>query len=341
MTHEYTIATGGAVAPGSGAPGPGAPPPSRGPRTPSWRPARTPGCGRCRGVIPPSWTSRARSCGATAPTRGGPPRTGDPADLLMRRPGRRRSCARVVAGASIDPDPLPRSVRGRCARTRSSGRMVRTAHAHPGATVDLDRFARQPLLFGPSPLQPLRRLSAHLGGEVEIWAKREDCNCGLAFGGNKVRKLEYLAADALAQGADTLVSIGGVQSQPHARRSRRWRRTSGMKAVLVQEHWVEWPDAVYDKVGNILLSRLMGADVRLDRRRLRHRLPAQLGAGARVGQGGRRHALRDPGRRVRPPARRPRLRELGDGGRAPGAGAGHLLRHDHRVLGHRAPRRRA
>ena len=78
--------------------------------------------------------------------------------------------------------------------------------------MDLDRFPRQPLLFGPSPLQPLRRLSAHLGGAVELWAKREDCNSGLAFGGNKVRKLEYLAADALAQGADTLVSIGGVQS---------------------------------------------------------------------------------------------------------------------------------
>lgn len=128
--------------------------------------------------------------------------------------------------------------------------------------MDLDRFPRQPLLFGPSPLQPLRRLSAHLGGEVELWAKREDCNSGLAFGGNKVRKLEYLAADALAQGADTLVSIGGVQSN-HTRAVAATAAHLGMKAVLVQEHWVEWPDAVYDKVGNILLSRLMGADVRL------------------------------------------------------------------------------
>jgi 1-aminocyclopropane-1-carboxylate deaminase len=128
--------------------------------------------------------------------------------------------------------------------------------------MDLDRFPRQPLTFGPSPLQPLRRLSDHLGGRVEIWAKREDCNSGLAFGGNKVRKLEYLAADAIAQGADTLVSIGGVQSN-HTRAVAAVAAHLGMKAVLVQEHWVDWPDSVYDKVGNILLSRLMGADVRL------------------------------------------------------------------------------
>jgi 1-aminocyclopropane-1-carboxylate deaminase len=76
----------------------------------------------------------------------------------------------------------------------------------------LDAFERVPLLYGPSPVHRLDRLSAHLGGLVDIWAKREDCNSGLAYGGNKVRKLEYLAADALAQGCDTLVSIGGVQS---------------------------------------------------------------------------------------------------------------------------------
>jgi len=128
--------------------------------------------------------------------------------------------------------------------------------------VNLDRFPRQPLLFGPSPLQPLKRLSAHLGGDVELWAKREDCNSGLAFGGNKVRKLEYLAAEALAQGADTLVSIGGVQSN-HTRAVAATAAHLGLKAVLIQEHWVDWPDAVYDKVGNILLSRIMGADVRL------------------------------------------------------------------------------
>jgi 1-aminocyclopropane-1-carboxylate deaminase len=118
-------------------------------------------------------------------------------------------------------------------------------------------------MFGPSPVHRLDRLSEHLGGKVEIWAKREDCNSGLAYGGNKVRKLEYLAAEAIATGCDTLVSIGGVQSN-HTRQVAAVAAHLGLGCVLVQEHWVEWPDAVYDKVGNILLSRIMGADVRLD-----------------------------------------------------------------------------
>src|SRR5579872_6468258 len=129
--------------------------------------------------------------------------------------------------------------------------------------MPLSYFERVPLLFGASPVHRLERLSEHLGGRVEIWAKREDCNSGLAYGGNKVRKLEYLAADALATGCDTLVSIGGVQSN-HTRQVAAVAARLGLGCVLVQEHWVDWPDAVYDKVGNILLSRIMGADVRLD-----------------------------------------------------------------------------
>ena len=129
--------------------------------------------------------------------------------------------------------------------------------------MSLEDFDRVELLFGPSPVHPLPRLSEHLGGRVEIWAKREDCNAGLAYGGNKVRKLEYLAAEALSQGCDTLVSIGGVQSN-HTRQVAAVAAHLGLTCVLVQEHWVEWPDVVYDKVGNILLSRIMGADVRLD-----------------------------------------------------------------------------
>ncbi|MGW4823771.1 1-aminocyclopropane-1-carboxylate deaminase [Streptomyces sp. NPDC004227] len=127
--------------------------------------------------------------------------------------------------------------------------------------MSLESFERHPLLFGPSPVHPLDRLSDHLGG-ARIWAKREDCNSGLAFGGNKTRKLEYLVPDALSKGADTLVSIGGVQSN-HTRQVAAVAAKLGLKAVLVQESWVDWPDAVNDKVGNILLSRVMGADVRL------------------------------------------------------------------------------
>jgi 1-aminocyclopropane-1-carboxylate deaminase len=127
--------------------------------------------------------------------------------------------------------------------------------------VSLADFPRYPLLFGPSPVHPLERLTAHLGGAA-IWAKREDCNSGLAYGGNKTRKLEYLVPDALAQGADTLVSIGGVQSN-HTRQVAAVAAKLGLKARLVQESWVDWPDSVNDRVGNILLSRIMGADVRL------------------------------------------------------------------------------
>ena len=123
-------------------------------------------------------------------------------------------------------------------------------------------FERYPLTFGPSPVHPLDRLTAHLGG-ARIWAKREDCNSGLAYGGNKTRKLEYIVPDVLAKGADTLVSIGGYQSN-HTRQVAAVAAKLGLKAVLVQEKWVDWPDAVNDKVGNILLSRIMGADVRLD-----------------------------------------------------------------------------
>ncbi len=77
-----------------------------------------------------------------------------------------------------------------------------------------------------------------------------------------MRKLEYLAAEALAQGCDTLVSIGGVQSN-HTRQVAAVAARLGLGCVLVCEHWVDWPDVVYDRVGNILLSRIMGAEVRL------------------------------------------------------------------------------
>ena len=125
----------------------------------------------------------------------------------------------------------------------------------------LSDFPRYPLLFGPSPVHPLERLSDHLGG-ARIWAKREDCNSGLAFGGNKTRKLEYLVPEALDQGATHLVSIGGVQSN-HTRQVAAVAAKLGLKARLVQESWVDWPDSVNDRVGNILLSRIMGAQVEL------------------------------------------------------------------------------
>lgn len=129
--------------------------------------------------------------------------------------------------------------------------------------TELESFPKIQLTLGPSPVHRLDRLTEALGGEVEIWAKREDLNSGLAYGGNKTRKLEYMAADAINQGCDTLVSIGGVQSN-HTRQVAAVAAKLGLKAVLVQEHWVEWDEVNYEKTGNILLSRIMGAEVRLD-----------------------------------------------------------------------------
>jgi 1-aminocyclopropane-1-carboxylate deaminase len=128
--------------------------------------------------------------------------------------------------------------------------------------MKLQDFPRHPLTFGPSPVHHLERLSRHLGG-AQVWAKREDVNSGLAFGGNKVRKLEYIVPDVLASGADTLVSIGGYQSN-HTRQVAAVAAHLGLACRLVQEHWVPWEDPMNDRVGNILLSRIMGADARLD-----------------------------------------------------------------------------
>ena len=126
----------------------------------------------------------------------------------------------------------------------------------------LEKFERYPLTFGVTPIEHLPRMTEALGGNVEIYAKREDCNSGLAMGGNKLRKLEYIIPDAIASNADTLVSIGGVQSN-HTRLVAAVAAKIGMKCRLVQESWVPHEDAVYDRVGNILMTRLMGADSRI------------------------------------------------------------------------------
>ena len=126
----------------------------------------------------------------------------------------------------------------------------------------LEKFERYKLTFGPTPIEHLQRLTDHLGGDIQIYAKREDCNSGLAYGGNKLRKLEYIIPDAIASNADTLVSIGGVQSN-HTRMVAAVAAKIGMKCRLIQESWVPHEDAVYDRVGNIMLSRIMGAETQL------------------------------------------------------------------------------
>ncbi|PWY75080.1 putative 1-aminocyclopropane-1-carboxylate deaminase [Aspergillus heteromorphus CBS 117.55] len=129
---------------------------------------------------------------------------------------------------------------------------------------------RHPLTLYPSPIHALPRITAALATTptpsspgATIYAKREDLTSALASGGNKTRKLEYLLPDALAQNATTLISIGGIQSN-HTRQVAAAAAVVGLKARTIQEDWVPWSDAGYARVGNIQLSRLMGADVRLD-----------------------------------------------------------------------------
>ena len=112
----------------------------------------------------------------------------------------------------------------------------------------------------PTPLEPLTRLSAHLGGP-RLWIKRDDCT-GLATGGNKTRKLEYLVADALKQGADTLITLGALQSN-HARQTAAAANKVGLKCVLVLEDRVAQPTSTYHHNGNMLLDRLLGATVEI------------------------------------------------------------------------------
>ena len=117
-----------------------------------------------------------------------------------------------------------------------------------------DKLSRVSIAHLPTPLEPLPRLTAQLGGP-ELWIKRDD-QTGLATGGNKARKLEYLVADALAQGADTLITAGAAQSN-HARQTAAAAAKFGLARVLVLRG--EEPPQV---LGNLLLDRLLGAEVR-------------------------------------------------------------------------------
>ncbi len=115
---------------------------------------------------------------------------------------------------------------------------VTTSTDMSASMTTLADLPRHPLLFGPSPVHRLDRLTAELGGAA-VWAQREDCNSGTAVGATKIRKPEYLVADALAKGADTPVSIGGVQSN----HTRQVAARAGPRCVLGQESWVDRPDS--------------------------------------------------------------------------------------------------
>ena len=119
--------------------------------------------------------------------------------------------------------------------------------------MHLARFPRVRMFPTPTPLEKLEQLSKALGGP-EIWIKRDDCTV-VATGGNKVRKLEYLMGEALAQGADHLVTQGAVQSN-HVRQTAAVARKYGMKCTALLEHRIETNDRDYLTSGNVLLDRL-------------------------------------------------------------------------------------
>ncbi len=123
----------------------------------------------------------------------------------------------------------------------------------------LEQFPRVSLAHLPTPLEPLDRLSAELGGP-RIWVKRDDCT-GLATGGNKTRKLEFSMAEAEAQGADTIVTVGAVQSN-HVRQTAAAAARMGMRCEVLLEHRVSDPDDAYARSGNVFLDQIFGANLR-------------------------------------------------------------------------------
>jgi D-cysteine desulfhydrase family pyridoxal phosphate-dependent enzyme len=122
----------------------------------------------------------------------------------------------------------------------------------------LDTLPRYPLAHLPTPLEPLERLSDELGGRAELWVKRDDCT-GLALGGNKVRKLEYIVAGALERKADTLVTVGAAQSN-HVRLTAAAAARAGLRctAVLFAQEGIADGGAG----GNVILDHLLGAEIR-------------------------------------------------------------------------------
>ena len=124
--------------------------------------------------------------------------------------------------------------------------------------MHLSRFPRVHLAHCPTPLEPMDSLSRHLGGP-KLYVKRDDCT-GLATGGNKTRKLEFLMGEALAQGCDTVLTEGATQSN-HVRQTAAAAAKLGLKCHALLEHRIEDPDDDYARNGNFLLDRLLGAEI--------------------------------------------------------------------------------
>ncbi|HET6469688.1 MAG TPA: D-cysteine desulfhydrase family protein, partial [Geminicoccaceae bacterium] len=125
--------------------------------------------------------------------------------------------------------------------------------------MHLARFPRLHFAHLPTPLEPMEGLTRLLGGP-KLWVKRDDCT-GLATGGNKTRKLEWLMGDALEQGADTIVTQGAVQTN-HGRQTAAIAAKLGFRCIILLEQRVPTEDEDYHRNGNVLLDRLYGAELR-------------------------------------------------------------------------------
>ena len=123
----------------------------------------------------------------------------------------------------------------------------------------LARYGRVGLAHLPTPLEPLKRLTEHLGGP-RLWVKREDCT-GIGFGGNKLRKLDYVLREAMDAGADTLVSGGVVQSNSQRQVAAAAAKLGFECHLAVYHGRLEAPTPEYETSGNALLNRLFGAQL--------------------------------------------------------------------------------
>ena len=124
--------------------------------------------------------------------------------------------------------------------------------------MNLARFPRIRCGHFPTPLEPMERLTKHLGGP-QLWIKRDDCT-GLSSGGNKTRKLEYLMAEALALKADTVITQGATQSN-HARQTAAVAAKLGLPCHILLEDRTGYQDEAYTHSGNVLLDELHGASI--------------------------------------------------------------------------------
>jgi 1-aminocyclopropane-1-carboxylate deaminase len=139
--------------------------------------------------------------------------------------------------------------------------MLRANMSPDTLTRALRRHPRAALASLPTPLHPLTRLTDRLRGP-RLWIKRDDLT-GLAGGGNKTRRLEYLVADALRARAGTLVTVGAIQSN-HTRQTAAAAARAGLECVLLHNAWTPEPGPHYRTAGNVLLSELLGAELWLD-----------------------------------------------------------------------------